>query len=154
MSRKPDFDSLEDWADRKLKQLGSPAAPSDFLADVMQKVHDDPVAYVAAENPSAMLIWLRYGVVIASTCLLVVVMLFDASWVAHWWDQSWLANAYSIGSHLFLGGRQIVVSLAGMIPAFVWVGMGVSILAAYGMLALTGGFLVHFTLKRTRIHAA
>jgi len=150
MSRKPDFESLEDWADRKLKQLGSPAAPEDFLAGVMHKVHAKPVAYIAAENPSALLILLRYGVVLASSFLFIAIMFFDASWVTQWWDQSWLANAYSIGSHLFLGGRQIAGSFLGMIPAYVWIGMGISVLTAYAMVALTGVFLVHFTLNRSR----
>lgn len=153
MNRKPDFESLEDWADRKLKQLGSPTAPEDFLAGVMHKVYAKPVAYVAAENPSALLIWLRYGVLLASSFLLIAIMCFDASWVSQWWDQSWLANVYSIGSHLFLGGRQIVGGLLGMIPPYAWIGMGISVLTAYAMVALTGVLLLHFTLNRSRVHA-
>ena len=150
MRRKPDFESLEDWAERKLKQLGSPAAPEDFLAGVMHKVHAEPVAYVAADNPSALLIWLRYGVVLASALLFTAIMFFDASWVTHWWDQSWLANTCSIGSRLFMGGRQIAGSIFGLIPAYVWIGLGISVLTAYAMVALTGVFLVHFTLNRSR----
>ena len=151
MSRKPDFESLEDWADRKLKQLGSPAAPQDFLSCVMQKVQEQPVAYVLPEKPSVIFIWMRYGVVLASACFLTLWMFADASWGEQWWDQSWLGNTFSIGMHLWLGLKQIAESLIGLVPQFVWVGLGISVVLAYTMVALTGTVFLHFTFNRTRV---
>lgn len=151
MSRKPDFESLEDWADRKLKQLGSPAAPEDFLSCVMQKVHEQPVAYVAPDNPSVLLIWIRYGVVLASACFFSLWMFADVAWVEQWWYQSWLGSSFSIGMQLWGGVRQIAESLIGLVPQFVWIGLGISVITAYVMVALTGAILLHFTFNRTRV---
>lgn len=153
MNQKPDFESLENWADRKLKHLGNPAPPADFLAGVMQHIKKQPVTYVTPDQTSVYVVWLRCGVVMASCLLLGMGLFADVSWIQRWWEQSWIGDASLMAWHLGNGCQQLVGTMLGLVPQYVWIGLGVSITLAYLMLAITGALVLQFTMNRSRVSA-
>ena len=146
-----DFDSLEDWADRKLKQLGPSTAPKGFLGGVMHKIHASPVVYSAPEQPSLVIIWIRIMVVIASLMVLIGGLVWDPNWVQTWWAETSTGMTLRLIAQLLIGLKQSATALIGLVPSSIWVGLGVSLTFAYLMAAIVGSALLHFTFRRIRI---
>lgn len=148
-----DFDSLENWADRNLKKLDPAVAPEGFLDGVMDKVHTPNVTYIAPENPSLLIIWMRALVVFASLFLLVGGFLWDPAWVQSWWSNTNPGITLHLMGQLFVNLKQSGATLINLVPSMVWIGMGVSLSVAYLIAALVGSAIFHFQLRRVRIQS-
>ncbi|MBT5925229.1 MAG: hypothetical protein HOH33_01275 [Verrucomicrobia bacterium] len=150
MRNKKEFDSLEDWADRNLKQLGISSAPEGFLNGVMDKINAPSVEYIAPEKPSVLIIWIRIMVVFASLILLVGGLFWDPNWLQSWWSQTGPGMTIQLMGQLFASFKHFANALAGLVPTAIWIGLGVSLAFAYLITAVIGSTFIHFTFRRVR----
>ncbi len=153
MRNKRDFESLENWADRNLRKVGPVSAPPNFLDGVMKKVHAPCSESPVLEKPSVFIFTLRFLVVIASLALITVGLFWDPQWLQSWWSETSAGMTLNLMGQLFVSFKQLAVSLLGLVPSMVWIGLGVSIVFAYLIAAIVGSVFVHFTFRRNRLQS-
>jgi hypothetical protein len=108
----------------------------------------------APEKPSLLIIWMRALVVFASLLLLTGGFLCDPAGGAKVGAQTQSPGiTLNLIGQLLISLKPLGTALLKLVPSVVWMGMGVSLAAAYIIAAIVGSAVFHFRLRKVRIQS-
>ena len=153
MKNKKDFGLLENWAEINLKKISSTKIPEGFLDRVMDRANGSEVTGITPEISSAVIIYIRFLVVLCSLLVMAVGLFLNTEEAYHWWSNTRPGMTFDLIYHLFASLKQVSATLIQLVPSVVWYALGLSLGIAYLLTAFIGSTLFHFTLRRTRTPA-
>lgn len=119
----------------------------------MDKVNPPAVTCVKPEKPSLFIIWMRILVVFASFLLLTGGIFCDPEGVLNWCLNTSPGMTLNLIGQLLISLKPLGTALLKLVPSVVWMGMGVSLAAAYIIAAIVGSAVFHFRLRKVRIQS-
>ena len=153
MNNKKDFGLLENWADINLKKISSTKIPEGFLDSVMDRANGPAVNDITPEIPSALIIYIRFSVVLCSLLVIAVGFFWNTEAAYNWWSNTRPGMTFDLIYHLLTSLKQVSATLIQLVPSVIWYALSLSLGIAYLFTAVIGSTLFHFTARRPRMPA-
>ena len=153
MRNKKDFGLLENWADINLKKISSTKISEGFLDRVMDRVNGPEFTDITPENPSALISWVRFIVVLGSLLLIATGCFWNTGAAQIWWSSTRPGMTFDLIHQLLISLKQVSATLLQLVPSVIWSALSLSLGIAYLITAVIGSTLFHFTVRRLRLPA-
>ncbi len=150
MRQKDDFDSLEQWTDRRLGSLPLPVAPADFSRRVMDAVHREGKTLAAIHPPSKALPWIRWVLASMSATLLLLLWTPVADRLLAVWQASESGQFFQGLQRLASACHLALESVMAQVPDAVWPVLLIAVGLAYALTFTLGSAIYRLTLSAPR----